>query len=112
MILVTGASGTVGSEVVKALSGKGIKVRAGYRTRAQNIPSGVEAVALDYDDGETVDAALMGVETVFLLSTMVAHERIVVDAAMRAGVKRIVKLSVNTAHKEGFTFARCHRAIE
>jgi uncharacterized protein YbjT (DUF2867 family) len=102
----------VGSEVVKALSGKGTKVRAGYRTRAQNIPSGVEAVALDFDDGDTVDAALMGVETVFLLSTMVAHERNVVDAAKRAGVKRIVKLSVNNAHKEGFTFARWHRAIE
>ena len=112
MILVTGASGTVGSEVLKALGGKGAKVRAGYRTRPHNIPSGVESVALDFDDGDTVDAAVMGVETVFLLSTMVAHERNVVDAAKRAGVKRIVKLSVNNAHKEAFTFARWHRAIE
>ena len=112
MILVTGASGTVGSEVVKALGATDARVRAGYRTRPQNIPSGVESVALDFDDGDTVDAALMGVETVFLLSTMVAHERHVVDAAKRAGVKRIVKLSVNNANKEGFTFARWHRAIE
>src|SRR5439155_2890935 len=33
MILVTGASGTVGSEVVKALGGRSARVRAGYRTR-------------------------------------------------------------------------------
>lgn len=112
MILVTGASGTVGSEVVKALGTTDAKVRAGYRTRPHNIPSGVESVALDFDDGDTVDAALMGVETVFLLSTMVAHEKRVVDAAKRAGVTRIVKLSVNNAHKEGFIFARWHRAIE
>jgi len=112
MILVTGASGTVGSEVVKALGGSGTKVRAGYRTRPQNIPSGVESVGLDFDDGDTVAAALMGVETVFLLSTMVAPERNVVDEAKRAGVKRIVKLSVNGAAQEGFTLARWHRAVE
>ena len=112
MILVTGASGTVGSEVVKALGGTGAKVRAGYRTRPQNIPSGVESVGLDFDDGDTVAAALMGVETVFLLSTMVAHERSVVDEAKRAGVKRIVKLSVNGASDEAFTLARWHRGVE
>jgi uncharacterized protein YbjT (DUF2867 family) len=98
--------------VVKALASTEAKVRAGYRTRQHNIPTGVESVALDFDDGDTVDAALMGVETVFLLSTMVAHERNVVDAAKRAGVKRIVKLSVNGADKEAFTFARWHRGIE
>jgi uncharacterized protein YbjT (DUF2867 family) len=112
MILVTGASGTVGSEVVKALGGSGAKIRAGYRTRPQNIPSGVESVALDFDDRDTVAAALMGVETVFLLSNMVEPEKKVVDEAKRAGVKRIVKLSVNGAAEEKFTFARWHRAVE
>jgi uncharacterized protein YbjT (DUF2867 family) len=112
MILVTGASGTVGSEVVKALGGSGAKVRAGYRTRPQNVPSGVESVALDFDSPETVAAALMGVETVFLLSNMVDPERKVVDEAKRAGVKRIVKLSVSGAAEESFTFARWHRAVE
>jgi uncharacterized protein YbjT (DUF2867 family) len=112
MILVTGASGTVGSEVVKALGGTGAKVRAGYRTRAQNIPKGVESVALDFDAPETVAAALMGVETVFLLSSMVAPETKVVDEAKRAGVKRVVKLSVFAAAEEGFTFARWHRGVE
>ena len=112
MILITGASGTVGSEVVKALGGGATKVRAGYRTRPQNIPKGVESVALDFDKPETIRPALAGVETVFLLSTMVEPERKVVDEAKRAGVKRIVKLSVNGAAEEGFTFGRWHRAVE
>ena len=112
MILVTGASGTVGSEVVKALGGSGAKVRAGYRTRPQNIPKGIESVALDFDKPETIRPALAGVDTVFLLSTMVDPERKVVDEAKRAGIKRIVKLSVYGAAEEGFTFARWHRAVE
>ena len=112
MILVTGASGTVGSEVVKALGIGGAKVRAGYRSRPQNIPTGVESVALDFDERDTVAAALMGVETVFLLSNMVEPEKKVVDEAKRAGVKRIVKLSVNGAADEKFTFARWHRGVE
>ena len=112
MILVTGASGTVGSEVVKALGSGGAKVRAGYRSRPQNIPTGVESVALDFDERDTVAAALMGVETVFLLSNMVEPEKKVVDEAKRAGVKRIVKLSVNGAADEKFTFARWHRGVE
>src|SRR6185503_20145877 len=49
MILVTGASGTVGSEVLKALGAMRARVRAAYRTHPPDLPAGVEAVALDYD---------------------------------------------------------------
>lgn len=112
MILVTGASGTVGSEVVKALGASGAKVRAGYRTRPQNIPEGVESVALDFDKPETIRPALKGVDTLFLLSNMVEPERNVVDEARRAGVRRIVKLSVIGADKEAYTLGRWHRAVE
>src|SRR5437762_13592806 len=112
MILVTGASGTVGREVVKALGAASARFRAGYRTRPQNLPTGVDAVALDYDKPETVRPALEGVETLFLLSNTVDPERKVVDEAKRAGVKRVVKLSVFGAEEEGFTFARWHRAVE
>ena len=112
MILVTGASGTVGSEVVKALGGRSAGVRAGYRTRPQSVPAGVESVKLDYERPETIRPALQGVDTLFLLSNTVDPERKVVDEAKRAGVKRIVKLSVIGAAEEGFTFARWHRAVE
>lgn len=112
MILITGASGTVGSEVVRALGGRGARVRAAYRTRPQNVPKGAESVALDYARPDTLKPALTGVETLFLLSNTVDVERKVVDEAKQAGVRRIVKLSVIGADKEGFTFARWHRAIE
>jgi uncharacterized protein YbjT (DUF2867 family) len=112
MILVTGASGTVGSEVVKLLAGAGARFKAGYRTRPQNVPDRVESVAVDFDHPETIPPALAGVETVFLLSNLIAPERNVVDEAKRAGVKRIVKLSVFRADREEFTFARWHRAVE
>ena len=111
MILVTGASGTVGSEVVKAL-GSGAHVRAAYRTRPQNVPPGVESVALDYERPQTIAPALKGVDTVFLLSNAVQPERAVVEEAKRVGVRRIVKLSVIGAADEAFSFARWHRPIE
>jgi hypothetical protein len=112
MILITGASGTVGSEVVKALAASGARMRAGYRTRPQNVPAGVESVALDYERPETIRPALAGVEAVFLLSSSVQPERNVVDEARCAGVKRIVKLSVLGAAQEAFSFARWHRPVE
>ena len=112
MILVTGASGTVGSEVVKVGVAGGVRFRAGYRTRPQNIPEAVDSVALDYGKPETIPPALAGVDTIFLLSNMVDLERKVVDEAKRAGIQRIVKVSVFGAAEEGFTFARWHRAVE
>ena len=112
MILVTGASGTVGSEVVKSLVSAGAKFKAGYRSRPQNVPDRVESVAIDFDARETIRPALEGVDTVFLLSNAVEPERNVVDEAKRAGVKRIVKLSVYGAAREEFTFAKWHRAVE
>ena len=112
MILITGASGTVGREVVKALDGRGVRIRAGYRSHPQKVPAGVESVALDYDRPETIRPALEGVETLFLLSNTIAPEASVVDEAKKAGVKRIVKLSVFRADEEEFTFARGHRAVE
>jgi uncharacterized protein YbjT (DUF2867 family) len=69
-------------------------------------------VALDYDRPETIRPALQGVETLFLLSSTVDPERKVVDEAKRAGVKRVVKLSVIGAAHEEFAFARWHRAVE
>jgi uncharacterized protein YbjT (DUF2867 family) len=112
MILITGASGTVGREVVKALSAGGTRIRAGYRTRPQNLPTGIDGVALDYDRPETIRPALAGVETLFLLSNTVVSEGNVVEEAKKAGVKRLVKLSVMNADKEQYTFARWHRASE
>lgn len=111
MILVTGAAGTVGTEVVRALKAKGVPFRAAHRSRPIKV-EGVESVAVDYGREETVQAALEGIDTLFLLSNDVASEAGVVIAAQRSGVRRIVTLSVIDAEKEAFTFARWHRAVE
>jgi uncharacterized protein YbjT (DUF2867 family) len=112
MILVTGASGTVGGEVVRQLVERGTPVRAGFRTRPQNITAGAEAVALDFDAPETIPPALQGVSTVFLLSSTVTPELNVLEAAKKAGVQRVVKLSVFGAAEEAYSFAQWHRAVE
>lgn len=112
MILLTGASGTVGTEVAKALAARGATFRAGYRTHPFTLPVGAAGVQLDYERPDTLAPALRGVETLFLLSSTVAPEVAVVREARAAGVKRIVKLSVWAAPEPGFTFGSWHRAVE
>jgi uncharacterized protein YbjT (DUF2867 family) len=114
-ILVIGASGTIGSELVKQLAATGESVRAGYRTRRPTVP-GVEPVQIDLATGEGLDAALAGADAVFLLAgemeDQAAAEIYVVEAAKRAGVKRLVKQSVLAAESEAYSFARIHRQAE
>ena len=99
-ILVIGATGTVGSEVVRQLSAKGADVRACCHTlsKADQIRGpGVEIVELDYNKPETVEAAFKGVEKLFLLTPVVDNlveiTAQLVAEAKKAGVKRIVKQS-------------------
>jgi len=119
MILVTGAGGTVGSEVLGQLQRAGAKVRAGFHNdeKAKAAKAkGVDAVKIDFNRPETLREALRGVDKVFLLTggapNQVEQETNLVKAAKEAGVKHIVKLSVIGADKEGFIFARIHRASE
>ncbi|HEY3396288.1 MAG TPA: SDR family oxidoreductase [Armatimonadota bacterium] len=102
MILVTGATGTVGTELVKALAAQGAPVRALVHTPAKAATlagPGVEIVAGDYLDAASLDAALVGVNHVFLLAppaeNQVAMETGVIAAAQRAGVEHVVKLAAN-----------------
>ncbi len=99
-ILVTGATGTVGSEVVKQLSAQGASVRACCHTlsKADKIRGpGVEIVEVDYDKPETVEAAFPGVERLFLLTPVVENPMGItvqlVAEAKKVGVQRIVRLS-------------------
>jgi len=69
MILVTGATGTVGRQLVNELVTAGADVRALSRTPERaGLPSGVEVVAGDLGRPETLPSALQGIERVFLLS--------------------------------------------
>ena len=119
MILVTGASGTVGSEVLKQLRGQGADVRAAFHSAekaARAKKQGIDSVVLDYADRASTAAALKGVDKVFLLGPTVPNqvelENTVVEEAKKAGVRHIVKLSVLDAAGEKYTFAKWHRAVE
>src|SRR5919108_1687235 len=101
MLLITGATGTNGREIVKQLSDKGVKIRAMIRKRGDaKLPdtSNVEFVIGDFDDVASLNAALADVERAFLLSPssaeQVTREGNFIRAAKRAGVRHIVKFSI------------------
>jgi uncharacterized protein YbjT (DUF2867 family) len=120
MILVTGATGTVGSEVVRQLVASGQRPRAFVRdprTAREMLGPGADYVAGDLDRPETLPIALTGVDRVFLLTRQSSRqpdqERAVVDAAVAVGVRHMVKLSVFRADDQSeLQIARQHAAME
>jgi uncharacterized protein YbjT (DUF2867 family) len=98
-ILVTGSTGTIGSQVIRQLAGSGVEVRGLTRSpdKAQLL-DGVTAVGGDLADIDSFRAALDGVSTLFLLVPNVADELTqamqALTLAREAGVKGIVYLSV------------------
>ena len=119
MICVTGAGGTVGSELVRQLETAAVPFRAAYfsigkveSARAR----GLDAVLIDYGNPETVRAAFEGCGRVFLLGPNMPNqaelETGAVEAAKAAGVKHTVKLSALNADREDFDFGKIHREVE
>ncbi len=67
-VLVTGATGQIGSEVISQLRGTGCRVRAMSRNpRSTNLPADVELVRGDLSAPDTLDACLNGIDSVFLV---------------------------------------------
>ncbi|ALN74667.1 SDR family oxidoreductase [Aureimonas sp. AU20] len=98
-ILVTGATGTVGRNVIEQLISRGADVRALVRDPAKaNLPSNVDLVQGDLLDVDAIRRALRGVSTLFLLNAVVPEEftqaLITLNLARDAGVERLVYLSV------------------
>ena len=98
-ILVTGATGAVGRQVVEQLVRRGADVRALVRDPAKaNFPDGVTLVQGDLLDVDSLRGAFAGVSTLFLLNAVVPDEftqaLIALNIAREAGVERIVYLSV------------------
>jgi len=98
MILITGASGNVGKEVLKQAVLAGLRVRAAYQVlNTAAVPDGVEPVCVDFNQPQTLQAALAGVERVFLVGPptqqLIPLERKAVDVIARSEVRHLVKLS-------------------
>lgn len=98
-ILVTGATGTVGRNVVEHLVSRGADVRALVRDPAKaDLPGEVEVVQGDLLDVDSMRSALSGVSTLFLLNAVVPEEftqaLITLSLAREAGIERVVYLSV------------------
>jgi len=99
MILITGASGNVGREVVKQAVAVGLQIRATFQSPAvaAKAPAGLEGVIMDYAKPETIRPALHGVEKILLVGPPVrdlpALEANFVKEVRRAGRKHIVKIS-------------------
>jgi len=99
-VLVTGASGMNGAELVRQLSAMGQSVRALVRSRARaeglDLP-GVEVVEGDFGDPASLDRALDGIEKAFLLPPLtrdtVDLQESFIGASKRAGVRHLVRLS-------------------
>jgi uncharacterized protein YbjT (DUF2867 family) len=120
MFLVTGATGNVGSQVVRELVGRGAPVRAFVRDaeRARALlGESVELAVGDFDDPGSVGVACRDVDTLFLSAgdgpRKVPQETGAIDAAVAAGVRRIVKLStVGAAAGSPAPFFDAHGTIE
>ena len=115
MILITGASGNVGREVLKQLAQSGARVRAALQSQGKApVPADVEVAIVDYNRPGTLTAALNGVERVFLVGPPTAQlpelERKAVDVIASSRIRHLVKLSAMGGR--GAIFPRQHAESE
>ena len=95
MILVTGATGTIGRPLVGLLADEGAEVRAVTRDpRTAGLPAGVEVVAGDPGRPDTIAPLLEGVTAVFLHPRAAGHAAgDLLALAEECGIERVVALS-------------------
>ncbi|MFE3573994.1 SDR family oxidoreductase [Lysinibacillus sp. NPDC059133] len=122
-ILVTGATGKLGSKVVeallKAIPASELAVSVRNPEKAERFRAlGVEIRHGNFDQPETLDVAFSGIDRVLIISTFGDYETIMrqhtnaVAAAERAQVKFIAYTSVTNASESKFFLASSHRARE
>ena len=118
MILITGASGSVGRMVLAEVARGGERVRAMYRSKEEAVkaPAGTEAVIADFSKKASLLPAMRGVRDEYLVCSpipeLVQLEGNAIEASVEAGVQRIVLNSAMGAGDYGKSFPSWHRAVE
>jgi uncharacterized protein YbjT (DUF2867 family) len=118
VILITGASGSVGREVVREMEKTGQAFCAMYRSKeeAAKAPAGVKTAIADFRDAASLLRVLQGVERVYLVCSpvqeLVELEGNVIDACQKTGVKKIVLNSALGAGDYDKSFPSWHRKVE
>lgn len=110
MILVTGATGNVGKELIPLLleAGQSIRVLTRDERKVAHLDPCVGRVLADLDQPETLRAAVNGVERIFLVTFETRQDVHVIEAARRAGVRHIVKLSTLEAAEHKIQVGKWH----
>jgi uncharacterized protein YbjT (DUF2867 family) len=118
MILITGASGSVGKTVLAEVARSGQKHRAMYRSKEEAIraPAGTDTVIADFADKASLAAALRGVESIYLVCSpipdLVQLESNAIEVCEAAGVRRVVLNSALGAGDYPKSFPSWHRKVE
>lgn len=120
VIFVTGATGTVGSEVVRHLANKDVEIRLGVHhveKAAGLLGARISVVPIDYMSIDTLERAFEDVDKVFLLTPPVTDGRYMalraIDMMRGLHIQQVVRLSVYNAEQEpGVALTRDHRTVE
>jgi uncharacterized protein YbjT (DUF2867 family) len=118
MILITGASGTVGRAVVDEMRKTGKPFKAMYRSEeeANKAAAGTASVIADFADIGSLNKALANVDILFLVCSpipqLVELEGNVIDACLRNGVRHVVLNSALGAGDYPKSFPSWHRKVE
>jgi uncharacterized protein YbjT (DUF2867 family) len=99
MILITGATGNVGRELVKQLSEKGVALRVVTRdeSKVKHLDPSIERVIGDFGDETVADRAVQGVDRIFMFPLITEEDHrsntLLLKKAKKSGVKQVVMLS-------------------
>jgi NAD(P)H dehydrogenase (quinone) len=122
VILVTGATGSIGRHLVTRLREERVPFRALVRSQEQGAELDCDFAVGNFDDPGSIIRALRGVDRLFLNAggavpvdgdqPMIRQQEAAIDAAVASGVSRVVKISVLGARDGGRLATGAHWRIE
>jgi uncharacterized protein YbjT (DUF2867 family) len=110
MLLITGATGNIGKELIPLLleAGQSIRVLVRDERKVAHLDARVERCRGDLDKPETLLPAVQGVERIFLVTYESRQDVNMLEAAKKAGVRHIVKLSTLEAAEHKIKVGKWH----